>query len=126
VSGRVAAVAIDPSNSNHILVGAAGGGVWESTDQGGTWAPRTDAMPTLTTGAIAFDPSNPSVVYTGTGEGNFYSSLGVGILKSTDGGTTWSVLPSDLLVGQAFYGLIVGPASAPNHLLAATTAGILE
>jgi YD repeat-containing protein len=29
VSGRVGAVAIDPANSNHILCGSAGGGVWE-------------------------------------------------------------------------------------------------
>jgi photosystem II stability/assembly factor-like uncharacterized protein len=83
-------------------------------------------MPTLATGAIAFDASNPSVVYVGTGEGNWYSGLGAGVLKSTDGGITWSVVASDPFLGQGFFALLVGPANLPNHLLSATTAGIHE
>ena len=125
VSGRVAAVAVDPGNRNHILVGAAAGGIWESLDRGGTWVPRTDFMPTLTTGAIAFDHPHPSVVYAGTGEGNWYQHWGVGVLKSTNGGTTWAVLATNPFVGQGFYDLIVDPANS-NHLLGATTGGIYE
>ena len=34
VSGRVSALAIDPSNATHVLAGAAHGGVWESRDGG--------------------------------------------------------------------------------------------
>lgn len=70
VSGRVSAIAVDPSNANHLLCGGAQGGVWESRDRGASWAPRTDTMPTLTVGAIAFNPSAPATVYCGTGEGN--------------------------------------------------------
>lgn len=125
VSGRIAAIAIDPFNANHILCGSAAGGVWESRDAGATWTPRTDAMPTLTVGALAFDPSSPNKVYCGTGEGNFYARLGAGVLRSTDGGATWSVLASSPFVGQGFYDLIVDPANG-NHLLAATTSGLYE
>ena len=125
VSGRVAALAIDPSNSNHMLCGSAGGGVWESFNRGVNWAPRTDYVPTLTTGALAFNPSAPATVYCGTGEGNFYGGQGAGILRSTNGGTTWALLTASPFVGKGFYDLIVDKANG-NHLLAATTSGIYE
>ena len=125
VSGRISTIAIDPGNANHILVGSAAGGVWESCDRGASWAPRTDAMPTLTVGAIAFNPSAPSMVYCGTGEGNFYWRLGAGLLRSIDGGTTWAMHATTPFVGQGFYDLVVDPANG-NHLLAATTGGLYE
>lgn len=125
ISGRVSCVAIDPGDSNHILCGAASGGIWESVDRGKTWIPRSDFAPTLTTGAIAFDPSNTSIVYCGTGEGNGYSSLGVGILRSTNGGTNWQLHASSPFMGQGFYDLIVDPADG-KHLLAAARNGTYE
>jgi photosystem II stability/assembly factor-like uncharacterized protein len=123
VAGRVAAIAIDPSNTNHILVGAAGGGVWESRDRGANWAPRTDTMPTLTVGALAFDPSAPATVYCGTGEGNFYAGLGAGLLRSTNGGANWALRAGAPFVGQGFYDLIVNPSNG-NHILAACSSGV--
>lgn len=122
-SGRVAAIAIDPHNSRHILVGSGGGGVWESKDLGKSWMPRTDFMQSLKTGAIAFDPNHPSIVYCGTGEGNDGKGLGQGILKSTDGGTNWTMFCEAPFAGQDFFDLIVDPTDS-NHLLAATTGGI--
>jgi len=74
VAGRIVAVAVDPGNANHILIGAGGGGVWETRDAGKTWEPRTDDQPSLSTGAIAFNPSNPLFVYAGTGEGDSVSA----------------------------------------------------
>ena len=94
VIGRVSSIAIDPGNAKHILLGSAGGGIWESKNSGTTWQPRTDKMPSLAIGALTFDPSNGKRVYAGSGEGNFYANLGAGIYRSTDGGTTWTVLAS--------------------------------
>ena len=125
VSGRVSSIAVDPGSRGHVLCGAAGGGVWESTSAGAAWLPRTDCMPTLTIGAIAFDPSAPQTVYAGTGEGNFYSWLGQGVLRSSDGGTTWSVLAANPFVGAGFFRIIVDAANG-QHLLAATTFGVYE
>lgn len=94
-SGRATAVVVDPRNSNVVYLGTAGGGVWKTTDGGQNWSPLTDAQPSLAIGSLALDPSNPDIVYAGTGEENFSvdSYYGAGILKSTDGGTTWQLLP---------------------------------
>src|SRR6266566_2376244 len=123
ISGRLSAIAIDPDNPAHVLAGAANGGVWESRDRGASWAPRTDYAATLTVGAIAFDRRSPLTVYCGTGEGNWWWWLGAGILRSTDGGTTWSTLCTAPFVGQGFYDLVVDPGDS-LHLIAGTTGGL--
>lgn len=122
VAGRVSAIAVDPSDPAHLLVASAGGGIWESRDTGVTWTPRTDQMPSLAMGAVTFDPSAPSRAYAGSGEGNFYSNLGVGVYKSTNGGTTWSLVASSPFVGVGFFDLVVDPQT-PSTLYAATTNG---
>ena len=95
-SGRVSAIALDPrydgANNQTVYVGGAQGGVWKSTDNGANWTPLTDGQTSSAIGAIAVDPNNPNVIYAGTGESNdcglcYY---GAGLLKSTDGGSTWT------------------------------------
>jgi uncharacterized protein (TIGR03437 family) len=96
VSGRVSAVALDPRydgvNNQTIYIGGAQGGVWKSTDNGANWTPLTDTQPSLAMGAIAVDPKNPNVIYAGTGESSSCGLCyyGAGLLKSTDGGATWT------------------------------------
>ncbi|HEY8558621.1 MAG TPA: hypothetical protein VIM97_14980, partial [Actinomycetes bacterium] len=121
VAGRVAAVALDPSDPRHLLAG--GGGVWESRDGGWTWTPRADDQPTVAVGAVAFAPGDPSVAYAGTGQGEALAALGVGLLRSGDGGATWRLLVAGELLGAGFSDLLVDPAD-PGRLLAATTAGL--
>src|SRR5690349_5144344 len=123
VSGRVSALAADPANPVHILAGAANGGVWESFDRGASWAPRTDYQATLTVGALAFDPAAPATVYCGTGEGDWWSYLGAGVLRSTDGGTSWSTRCTAPFVGAGFYSLAVDPVDG-QRLYAGTTRGL--
>jgi hypothetical protein len=130
ISGRVVAIAVDPSDARHLLIGSGGGGVWESRDTGQTWSPRTDDQPSLATGAIAFDPTNPTIAYAGTGEGDstFVNSpnlLGVGLLRSNDGGATWTLHAGAPFEQVGFYDLVVDPLDG-NHLLAATTVGLHE
>jgi photosystem II stability/assembly factor-like uncharacterized protein len=122
VIGRVSSIAIDPKNAKHILLGAAGGGIWESGDAGATWEPRADQMPSLAIGAIAFNPNDPKKAYAGSGEGNFYANLGAGVYGSPDGGTTWKVIAAAPFVGVGFYDLVVDPKN-PKTLYAATTNG---
>jgi hypothetical protein len=121
-SGRVAAIAVDPSNEKHWLIGAAGGGIWETFDVGRSWAPRTDDQPVLTMGAIAFAPSAPNIVYAGTGEAVFSVDAyeGHGVLKSIDGGTTWTHLAGTrpIFLNKGFSDLAVDPTS-PDIVIAA-------
>jgi len=108
VAGRATAVAIDPADSsgNTIYVGGAQAGVWKSTNAANptannvTWTPLTDGQATLSIGAIAIQPgnSNPanSVILAATGEADNSSDsyFGLGILRSANGGNTWTLVPT--------------------------------
>ncbi|MCL4522552.1 MAG: hypothetical protein M1451_01415, partial [Acidobacteria bacterium] len=111
-SGRISAMAVDPRNSSVVYLGGAQGGVWKTTDGGATWTALTDTQPSLAIGSIALAPSNPDTVYVGTGEANFSgdSYYGAGILKSTDGGQTWTQLPGN--TSSTSTGSFVGPFSS--------------
>ncbi len=134
VSGRVTALAVDPTNADVVYLGAAEGGVWKTTDGGTTWTPLTDNQPSLAVGSIAIDPSNHNTIYVGTGEENFNGDayFGAGILKSTDGGSTWTQISgpfvgpfgSDASLGGAYIGSIaVSPTNSQVILVAANFSG---
>lgn len=88
-SGRIAAILPATTPGGAMYLGTASGGVWRSTNNGLTWIPLTDAECGLTTGAMARDPSDASIVYAATGEGNG-GLFGCGVLRSADGGNTWT------------------------------------
>ena len=98
VGGRTRGLVIDKNDptGQTILAGSVGGGIWRSTDAGTSWTPLTDDAPRLSVTSITQSVANPDVLYAGTGEGfpNGDAAIGDGILKSTDGGSTWEVLPS--------------------------------
>src|SRR5262245_16762106 len=123
-SGRVAALAVDPSNSNHWLIGAAQGGIWETTDAGNTWNPRTDNQASLGMGAIAFAPGNPSRVYAGTGEANFRGDAyaGAGLLLSQNGGTSWQMINTNF-AKTSFSRIRVNSLNSSNLVAATARAG---
>jgi subtilisin-like proprotein convertase family protein len=118
-SGPVNAIAVDPADptGNTVYVGSATGGLWKTTDflttspDGPTYVPLTNMGPggSLNIDSIAIydrnnDP-NDSIIYALTGNA-FYQSYpgdvqqtadvtdGVGILESTNGGQTWTILDS--------------------------------
>jgi photosystem II stability/assembly factor-like uncharacterized protein len=93
ISGRCTDVeAVLPRGKNYtIWVGSATGGVWKSNNEGTTFEPVFDKMPTGSIGDIAIDPVNTETVWVGTGEANIFrsSNAGCGVFKTTDGGKTW-------------------------------------
>jgi photosystem II stability/assembly factor-like uncharacterized protein len=113
-SGRLAGVAADPTNANILYVAAAGGGVWKTTNAGSSWTPLTDNQSTLFMGAIAVAPTNPSTIYAGTGEAtnSSLSFYGRGVLKSTNGGTTWTLLGNSVFDRLVISKIAIDPTNA--------------
>lgn len=103
--GRVTAVAGVPSDTRLFYMGAAGGGVWKTTDSGGRWEPITDGQIGVgTIGAIDVALSDPNIIYMGTGSADPRGNVtnGDGVYKSTDAGKTWMHigLPKAGLIGR--------------------------
>ncbi len=96
IGGRVRAIAVKSNGQggDEIFVGAAGGGIWHSTDNGSSWTAVNDFLPSLAITSIQIDPANDQVMYASTGEGFGGGLPGAGIFKSIDGGSTWDQLPS--------------------------------
>jgi hypothetical protein len=101
VTGAVNALAAHPTDVDVLYLGAVNGGVWRTTNATAaepTWAPLTDALGSLSIGrgALQLDPTDPAAATIVAGSGQS-SSIGdggarIGLLRSTDAGTTWSVL----------------------------------
>ena len=126
-SGRSLTVAIHPTNANIILLGAAQGGIWRSTNAGGSFTSVADNAPSLAIKVIRFASSNANTVYAGTGEPHGSTSIyGQGVLKSTDGGVTWQALPASGSGWDFRYVSVSGLQVHPTNpdLLYVTTAAI--
>ena len=134
-SGRVTGLAVVSGSggaSDTVYLGAAGGGVWSAgiTGTSTTWATHTDGQVDIAIGAVAVDPSDPSVVIAGTGEDNGCGDCypGLGILESTDGGSTWNTSnPGGMFTGADVSSVLIEPgASSPSTttVLVATSSGL--
>ena len=151
-SGRVTALAIDPSCSNRrctVWVGAAGGGVWRTdkalSGNGVSWTFISDNFGTNAIGTLTYDAAH-GTLYAGTGEPNASgdSEAGIGIYKSTDRGNTWAYLsatigpittfspgtgtngtygPGNAFLGRSISSIIVDPTNA-NHLYVSSSRGV--
>jgi len=89
--GRLGAVAGTNADSSLYYAGAAGGGVWKTTNAGQSWSPVFDKQDVQSIGAIAIDPADEGVVWVGTGEGAPRNDViqGDGVYRTGDGGKTW-------------------------------------
>ena len=103
IGGRILCIAVDPVNSNNLWAGSASGGMWKSVNAGSSWTPVITNLPLLGVSSIIINPSNSNIIYAGTGEvyradtsnigfnvWKTRGTYGIGIIKSVDGGVTWS------------------------------------
>jgi len=96
--GRASSVAGVLGDPMTYYFGATGGGVWKTTDAGGSWTNITDGfINTGSVGAVTVAPSDPNVVYVGMGETCIRGNLshGDGVYRSTDAGKTWTHMGLD-------------------------------
>jgi hypothetical protein len=106
VTGAINGLAAHPTNPDILYLGAVNGGVWRTnnaTAANPVWTPQMDAQSSLSIGrdALQFDPTDPTrnTLVAGSGRSSSFSSLGgarIGMLRTTDGGTNWTVLSADL------------------------------
>jgi photosystem II stability/assembly factor-like uncharacterized protein len=98
--GRSVAACGVPGDPLTYYMGSTGGGLWKTSDAGGTWANISDGyFRAGSVGAVAVAPSDPNVVYAGTGEHaprGVMTSYGDGVYRSTDAGKTWVKCGLDL------------------------------
>jgi hypothetical protein len=145
-SGRTTAIAVAPNCSPAsctVFIGAAGGGIWKTTNAlaaNPSWTPSSNGIPSNAIGSIVFDPTDATgnTLYVGTGEpnGSGDSEAGVGLYKSTNGGGSWSLVvgstansapcasdPSSLTcpvsTGRSIGAVAIDPANA-SHIFVGT------
>ena len=94
MGGRMSAVLGVPGDSRTFWVGGADGGVWKTTNGGTTFTPQWQDEEAYSVGALALAPSDHNVVWLGSGEADPRNSVsyGLGVWRSTDGGTSWTYL----------------------------------
>lgn len=142
IGGRTLSIAIDPNNSNNIFIGTASGGIYKTTNAtttcSWTYVPIPN-YPVVGVASIVYHPSNSNILLAGTGEvyrsGNSNigfnvwkarGTYGIGILKTTDGGSTWTRVfnknTSDLWAVQ----MLKYDPSNSNIVYAAATDGLYK
>lgn len=91
-SGRIADIAVDPSDYNTFYIATASSGVWKTTNNATTWDPLFDGEGSFSIGCVAINPHNRHEVWVGTGENNNQRSVGYGdgLYKSSNGGKSWT------------------------------------
>lgn len=124
--GRTNAVTIDTLNPGRFYVCTPHSGVWLTNNDGASYTPVTEALPTQSVSRLVIDPTNTNVLYIATGAHNFdMPANSLGVFKSTDGGATWNTtgltFPASLMV--TIGDLIINPENH-NSLVAATTDGL--
>lgn len=135
--GRVNRLAFHPTDANILFAASAGGGVWKTINGGLSWTSLTNGLPNLNLSGVAVDATNPATIFIATGDadGNSggaqgccgFTKYSTGVLKSTDGGSTWQKtgLVWKETDGIRLYKLIIHPTNG-NILYAATNNGLFR
>lgn len=140
--GRIGAVAIDPNNTNHLLVGAVGRqfstgpdrGLYQSFNRGLSWTRTLFVNDSTGVCDVVFNPQHPETVFAATWERvRRYTyrrayGPGCGVWRSVDGGTNWTRLAGGLPAPNENVGriaLAVAP-SQPSTVYAQIITGALS
>jgi photosystem II stability/assembly factor-like uncharacterized protein len=125
----VTAVTVDPSSPTTIYAGTRTSGIFKTTDGGATWASiytglgqtgnAASSVPQVA--AIAIDPQTRSTLYAAT-----QTTQSSGVLKSTDGGATWTPRASNLPLYANFISLAIDPKSPTTIYAGADGPGVYK
>ena len=126
-TGSIEALLTDPNNPDIVYAGSSTGGVWKTTNATAanngsgspSWLPLTDRQLSQSVSSLAFDPSDPSHNTIWAAHAHF-SGLGAdssplnGLLKTTNGGATWTVLGASTLIGIDVETVLPLAATSPS------------
>ncbi len=124
VGGRVSALAVDAEDPGLILAGTLAGGIWRSTDGGRNWVPVSLWLSSTPISAVAVDPADPKTIYAGTGSlsDTGLGNAALGVIKSTDGGVSWTA--PELAGPLAFVSTVLLWPGDSNRVLLGTDLGV--
>jgi photosystem II stability/assembly factor-like uncharacterized protein len=118
MAGRIADLAVHPTDRSTWYVAAGSGGVWKTTNAGVTFEPIFDDQFSYSIGEITIDPKRPEVVWVGTGENvsGRHVGWGDGVYRSRDAGRTWErvALPNSQHIAR----ILVDPRNSDVVLVA--------
>jgi photosystem II stability/assembly factor-like uncharacterized protein len=119
MSGRVVALAVNPNDPTEFYVAYASGGLWHTNTNGISFTPISENAPTQNIGEIAMHwPTR--TLWVGTGENNASRSsyAGIGMMKTSDNGKTWTLAG---LEDSHHIGKILIHPEDPNHVIVGVT-----
>ena len=127
--GRINCVALHPSDNNTYWVGAASGGIWVTTNNGSSWTCLTSSINALAVSDIIIptDYITSNTIYIATGDKDHWDNRSIGVMKSTDGGSTWNTTGLTYLLSdnKMVNRLLLDPGNN-QILIAATTNGVYK
>ena len=127
--GRIASIAFHPTNNNIYWIGSAAGGLWVTYDNGSSWTCLTNNNAVLAVSSIAIptDYETSHTIYIATGDRDSWDNRSIGVLKSTDGGSTWNPtgLSFTIFENKMVNKLLMDPNNNKT-LIAATNRGVFK
>ncbi len=122
--GCIQAMVLHPTNPDIAYIGAVNGGIWRTdnaTAASPHWVPQTDFLGSLSMGALEFDPTDPNsqTLVAGYSRLSSFAAVGtpeLGMLRTTDGGATWTPIAPANLQNQS----ITSVAARGNVIMAAS------
>jgi hypothetical protein len=132
IGGRTRVVRFHPSTPTTLFAAGVSGGLWRSTDDGGSWRPIGEGLTNLNVNSLAIDPTRPDVMYAGTGEGYFREEIrgtglplrGGGIFATSNGGLNFQQLRSTATADFYWVNDLELGVNDPRRIYAATRTGV--
>ena len=118
MNGRVNDIAVSPHDTDTLYLASATGGAWKSTNRGVTWTSLSDSWPSLATSSVCGHPKVSGLVFVGTGDFNGGYPYSFGLMRSTDGGNTWTNIGASQFGNVAIRRIVSSPDDSSIMLIA--------
>jgi len=133
--GKANKILQHPNNSNILFAAGDTGGFWKSINGGNTWVNLTDHLILCGVQDFAIHPTNPNIMYLATGyhangtlqTGHSRTAIYTrGLLKTTNGGVTWTTLdPGAPVEDNSFNKVLIHPSN-PNIIYALSNRSVYK